>query len=147
MIRIKKVTLSTKLRSFQYRLINFALITNVQLSDWKIVAVNTCTFCSKYPEHYLHLFCHCTHVVNKIWKSLRKWLKYFCNIDLELEPQEIIFSCYKDSFQDMVNVIILIMKHFIYVQRCLKGRLEFVALVSKITNYQMLEHFIAKKTR
>ena len=73
--RIGRLTLSTKLRSFQYRLINFALITNVQLAKWNLLPNDLCTFCNLYKEDYLHFFCNCEIVQRKVWTPLKRWLK------------------------------------------------------------------------
>ena len=72
-----RLTLSTKLRSFQYRLINFAIVTNVQLCKWKVKDSPKCTFCNDKEETYLHLFAQCQTVHNYLWMPLQKWLNYF----------------------------------------------------------------------
>ncbi len=53
---IKLITLTTKLRSFLYRLVHFAILTNTKLSEWKVVNSELCTFCNTEPETYIHLF-------------------------------------------------------------------------------------------
>ena len=50
---IKIISLSTKLRSFLYRLLHFALMTNDKLYEWKVVDSKLCTFCSVEPETYV----------------------------------------------------------------------------------------------
>ena len=144
---VKKLTLSTKLRSFQFRLTNRILVTNVQLQLWKIKSSNTCTFCNKYSEDYVHLFVNCQKVRSILWYPLSKWLSYFCNIDLDIDEYKIIFNQYKDSFPAMVNTIILITKHYIYVKRCLQDRLHFVELIQTISDYKNLESIIAYRNQ
>ena len=48
---------STKLRSFQYRLLHRALITNIHLFRWGKMDTNLCSFCEK--EKKLTLICLC----------------------------------------------------------------------------------------
>ena len=51
---IFKVTNVPKLRSFQYRLIQRGIVTNVQLCEWRIIPSNLCTFCHQEVETMLH---------------------------------------------------------------------------------------------
>ena len=51
-----------KYRSFQYRLLHRAVVTNVQLCRWKIKSTNMCTFCAEDQETLLHLFINCKEV-------------------------------------------------------------------------------------
>ena len=110
---VSKLTLSTKLRSFQYRLINFALTTNRELYRWKMKALPLCYFCGKYEETYTHIFMQCELVQKRIWRPLSRWLDYYCNITLDIDAYEYIFSVYKDVFSSMVNTIILIVKQYL----------------------------------
>ena len=48
--KIYKVTNVTKYRSFQYRLLQRGLVTNIQLYKWDIVEDNLCTFCHQEVE-------------------------------------------------------------------------------------------------
>ena len=143
--RIKQITLSTKLRSFQYRLLNMAIITNKHLKMWKIKDTDLCYFCSKDQETYSHVFVNCSYVKTKIWFPLKRWLYYYCMIELEIDTYQIIFNRYKDSFQDLVNMLILITKQYIYSSRCLEKPLVFTQLIAMIENYRTIENIIARK--
>ena len=57
--RINNTTYVVKLRSFQYRLLQRALITNVQLKRWKIIDSDNCTFCGMEKETVQHLLAYC----------------------------------------------------------------------------------------
>ena len=52
---IKTISLSTKLKSFLYRLLHFAIITNDKLYEWKVVDSEPCTFSNVDLETYEHL--------------------------------------------------------------------------------------------
>ena len=56
---MRKITNSSKLRSFQFRLLHLSIVTNVQLKKWKILDSDICTFCKNYSETLEHLFFHC----------------------------------------------------------------------------------------
>ena len=56
------VTNITKFRSFQYRLLQRGLVTNLQLAKWGIVSSELCSFCHQSVETLVHLFCDCFEV-------------------------------------------------------------------------------------
>ena len=57
---IKMATVMAKYRSFQYRLVMMAVVTNVQLKRWGLTESEMCSFCHEAPETYIHLFCECS---------------------------------------------------------------------------------------
>ena len=65
------VTNIAKYRSFQYRLLTRAIITNVHLKHWGLTESNACYFCGEQKETYLHLFV-----------TVRKWNQF----GLDLNP-------------------------------------------------------------
>ena len=138
------LTKCTKLRSFQYRLTNRILTTNVHRFKWGLINSPLCFFCNQYPESYVHLFFECDYV-QKVWKCLSNWLYYFCFIHFKPTAYEIIFNRYRDSFQDFVNTIILITKQFIYAKKSLAEKLNVNCLLYKISNYRNLERYTAIK--
>ena len=147
MNKTKKLTMCTKLRSFQYRLLNNAIITSIDLKRFGLTDSEMCAFCNTTPESILHLIAQCQIVKQKIWKPLSRWLYHFCNIQFEYEPYEIVLNDYKDSFQDMVNTIILVTKQYVYATKCLKAELNFAELISKISTYYKLEGITAKRNQ
>lgn len=96
MYETKKITPATKLWAFQYRLNSFAMVTNCQLKKWgiKTTEICTCTFCAQSIETYLHMFHYCEQVNENIWRPLKKWLDYFCYIQLRLDPYENLLGKY-----------------------------------------------------
>ena len=56
---VNKVTLSTKLRNFHYKLMYRAVYTNIQLKYCKLKETDMCTFCEIKKETYEHLFYDC----------------------------------------------------------------------------------------
>ena len=54
---------------FQYRLINRILGTKDLLCKMSLEESNMCRICQYETESLVHLFVHCSHVVN-LWKSL-----------------------------------------------------------------------------
>ena len=139
------LTNCTKLRFFQYRLVNGYVITNSRVSKWDKSITEKCTFCDKEIETVLHLLVECEYVV-VIWKSLAKWLDYFAMVACEFTPYEILFNDYKDSFPQMVNTIILIVKYYIYVQRCYGNTPNIRGAIEQIAKYKRIEELVAQRT-
>ena len=72
--QIYKLTNVPKLRSFQYRLLQRGLTTNILLKKWGIVASENCYYCKKEPETVIHLLCQCD-VVQKLWKEVSIFIR------------------------------------------------------------------------
>ena len=144
-IRTINLTMCTKLRAFQYRQTNWALTTNIDRFRCKLRNDAKCTFCEKHNETVEHLLVRCNIVRQKVWYPLKRWLYYFCFINFEIDEYEIIFNVYKDSFADMVNMIILIAKQYIYATKCLNNNLSFRELIQRIQMYKTIEEIINAK--
>ena len=67
-----KTTLETKLREFQYKILNRILYTNKMLFKFKKVDSPLCDFCEKELETIEHLFFHCTKV-SMFWDDKGKY--------------------------------------------------------------------------
>ena len=72
-----KTTLDSKLREFQYKILNRILCTNKMLFKFKKVDSPLCDFCEKELETIEHLFFHCTKVCT-FWDDLKVVLKSQC---------------------------------------------------------------------
>ena len=144
---INSYTKSTKLRAFQYRLINFAIITNIQLCKWSLIPSDKCSFCHNEPETYKHLFVNCRIVKNKVWIPLKRWLDHFCFINIDISDEYLILlNRYKDVANSLTNMIILITKQYIYAKRCLNENLNAVELMHSISQYRLVEHIVANRS-
>ena len=72
-------------------------------------------------------------------------MAYFCALQTNLSPEIILFNGYKGPYPEMVNTIILIVKYYVYVQRCLKEKLNFLGVIKSIEKYKKIEEIAAKK--
>ena len=72
-LSLYKVTSSTKLRSFQYRMLQSGLVTNKQLYKWKILDNPLCSFCKNETENISHLFIKCD-IVGRLWADFKNWI-------------------------------------------------------------------------
>ena len=70
----RSITLDSKAREFQYKLLNRIIYTNKILCKMGKVASPMCSFCGKSDESLEHLFIHCEITCN-FWLSVRNWLE------------------------------------------------------------------------
>ena len=68
-----KITNVPKYRSFQYRLLQRSLVTNIQLKQWGITVDNSCYFCRNEKETVIHMLIECPEV-KKLWEDLKAYL-------------------------------------------------------------------------
>lgn len=138
--RIWSITNYTKLRSFQYRLLMNAIITNVHLFKWKIDNITPyCTFCMEFLETDIHLFCQCIHVKN-IWNLVFKWLAKIQGTPVcQLSTAQILFNTAHPSPKHVNNVLVLIVKFNIYRSRCLKTKPSIFSIREDIVHFQKME--------
>ena len=68
-------SLETKLREFQYKILNHILFTNSLLYKIKMVDSPLCSFCSMQDETTEHLFFHCDKV-RLFWEELKVILTF-----------------------------------------------------------------------
>ena len=120
------------------------MVTNKQAHRWGLEDSALCTFCNDEVETIVYLFVSCK-CVQKIWIALKKWLKYFCNIDFEIEAPVILFDLHKDSFPALINTIILVTKYYLYSQKVRKEMPRFLGLLKAISKYKKIEQNIARR--
>ena len=69
--RIPRIaTLETKIRIFQYKLLNNVLYLNNKLFHFGIISQPKCSFCELYDETPHYIFYVCTYAQN-LWNRLR----------------------------------------------------------------------------
>ena len=133
-----RITNYVKLRSFQYRVINKALITNIHLFYYGIRTDKLCTYCNESEESMLHLLWECPKVQTFFEKIQKKWLK-----NIVLDKYKVIFNEIESSPKLIANLIILLAKHFIYISRFDKKTLSFELFVNYVNQIREIEKTIA----
>ena len=141
---IYKTTNITKFRSFQYRLLQRGIVTNIQLKKWKITPTDLCSFCQSEPESLLHLFFYCPKVLS-LWHLVVSYIQDRFGLDPELNPRAVISNQFCQAKAHASNFICLITKQYIYRQRCMKKELIFNELKAHIHTLECIEKYIAIK--
>ena len=142
---IYRITNVAKLRTFQYKLLQRAIITNTTLYQWKMVESKNCSLCNQEEETVIHLFIECNQV-QQLWKQLQTYLQdTFQTVQIVLSKKGIILNEISEPSHKGVNFICLLTKQFIYRQRCLKQTMNFLTLKTYIQRVKTIECYIAKK--
>ena len=68
------VTIETKLREFQYKILNGIILTNEKLFRFKMIDSPLCNFCKEEVEFLEHLFCYCK-CTEAFWQAFISWLR------------------------------------------------------------------------
>ena len=108
------VTHDTKIREFQYKLLNNIVFTNEKLFRFKMINSPLCAFCQTEVESPEHLFFHC-NVTKSFWQLLFSWISEQKVILTSLTLENVFFGVFHvaEDFH-VVNHIILLAKYYIY---------------------------------
>lgn len=144
---VSLVTIATKYRDFQFRLLHNAVITNKHLYRYKMRDDNLCSFCALAEESILHLFFECTYVA-QLWSDIKCYIDNKTAVSIsnncEWSAECIFFNCVHPTPSHVVNLIVVITKQYIYRQRCLGKKLYADALIKEFQQVYNTEYAIAK---
>ena len=120
-------TLETKIRIFQYKLLNNVLYLNKKLFQFSITSQSKCSFCELFDETPQHIFYKCTYaqnLCNQLWLYLSE--KVALPV---LNQQSVIFGFIDvlDHNYHLLNHLLLIFKYNIYNSR-VNNTLSFQSL-------------------
>ena len=144
---IYKLTNIPKFRSFQYRLIQRGIVTNIQLEKWNILESSGCSFCNQYVEEVIHLFATCP-VITNFWAEFVIYVSSRFNVrssELDLRASAIIFNRVTTRKYHVINFLVLVAKQFIYRCRCMKESVIFNVYRRYIKQIEAVEKYIAVK--
>ena len=81
----RKVSISSSIRIFQYKILNNILYLNRKISKFDQGVSHLCSLCLKEPEDILHLFCQCDET-QLLWETLSNIVVDFLSVP-KLEPE------------------------------------------------------------
>ena len=126
------LTYNNKLKYFQYQLNRGCLNLNNIISKFVPGQSDRCTFCNNHKEDIIHLFWSCD-IVQAFKISLGPFLNQL-NVTWPPPSREsFLFGCHKSSFCSEQEYIYLLIKHFIWISRCLKTELSLASCKNKIS--------------
>ena len=113
-----KISNVTKLCNFQYRLLHNKIFCNDILFHWKKVDTVLCNLCTEEKQLIRHLMCDC-----KYTRDLLEWFKNLlrqCDteVDSQICFQSIIYNNIMENPTNVFNLILLVLKQYIYRCKC-----------------------------
>ena len=107
-----------------------------------MIKSDLCTFCNEEIETTKHLLYECSHV-QKVWDSVKSFIREAFNIDVKLELEQIIFNDVMPNPSNVVNFVILAVKYKLYALRCQKTVPKFQAVLAYIKDCKQVEKYNA----
>ena len=141
--KIYTITNIPKYRSFQYRLLHRAILTNKNLYKWNVVSSELCTFCNLEAESYIHLFVYCKYV-EKLWLEVESLMHRISGHPIHFNLKTVILNTFVEG-NHINNFIGLVCKQYIYRKRCYKELPKIEEFEQLIWTTKGIEKFIAKK--
>ena len=86
----QKTTIESRMRIFQYKILNNILYLDNRLPKFGYVESPLCSLCNSETETMTHLFCHCSESI-QLWSSLSNWCRE-CLILPTLEPSTVVLG-------------------------------------------------------
>ena len=135
-----KLTLDSKLRVFQYKVLNNILYLNKSLYKMKSVDTPLCTFCQRETINHLFLECECSKT---LWSDIQNWLEG----DLRnINSRDVVLGFVERQFYvRMENFSLLRYKGLIYINRLSNKSVRFEGFKVYIKGIMKIEEKIASK--
>ena len=108
-----------------YQIVRNSQFTNKKVNKFNPNVSPQCSYCGLEPELISHLYFNCNNVKN-LWLEIKAWLSGL-NIDLPLVISSILFGIKKESYDSLLNFIILTAKQFIWATKFNFNTLSFQA--------------------
>ena len=137
-----KLTLDSKLRVFQCKILSKILYLNKSLYKMKLADTSLCTFCQREGETINHLFLECEYSIT-LWSDIQNWLEG----DLpNINSQDVVVGFVERQFYGkMENFLLLLYKSFIYINRLSNKSVRFEGFKVYIKGIMKIEEKIASK--
>ena len=141
---IHYVTNIPKYRSFQYRILHRALVTNEDLYKWGNRETSACELCGKEQETYSHLFVLCEKVQD-FWIRTEEMMGKYGEENINFNVENVLFNKLVEKPGDVKNFICLLAKQYIYKQRCLKKEINCFEFKGQVRKIKAMELYNAQK--
>ena len=124
----QKATIESRMRIFQYKILNNILYLNNRLYKFGYVESPMCSLCNSETETMTNLFCHCSKT-DQMWNSLTSWCKGCLTSSSARAKYSNSESFYiRDEKSKLINHILMLFKFFLYANRNIKHAVNFHAL-------------------
>ena len=141
-----KLTIDSKMRIFQYKILINIVYFNKALYKMKIADSPLCTFCSQEDETIEHLFLSFEYA-KRLWKNVRDWVNKGQELP-NLSPKNVIIGFVEDNSGSVVkNLLLLPYKRYIYNNKISKSPLRFVGFKMFVKCVMKIEEKTALKNK
>ena len=127
----------TKMRNFQYKILNNVLYLNKKLFQFGLVDSSLCPFCKRNEETIVHLFLEC-EITKTLWFEIVEFFKISLKIPAMTEKNAIFGFHEVNKDLLLVNHILLIFKFYIYKARG-SGTIDLFRFISHIKSIKKIE--------
>ena len=142
---IQQVTNITKYRSFQYRILHRAIVTNIQLHKWNLSDTVNCTKCGRERETLSHLFVQCDKLA-EFWIGVEQFMLNYGQEPIVFTVETVLWNKVIPRLAGHIkNLICLVAKQFIYRQRCMQKELNVKEFENHMISIQLAEKYYATK--
>ena len=141
-----KVTRETKLQSFQFKIFHRIIACNNYLKNIRVKDDPKCNYCDEPKDTIIHFFVTCPKVV-RFWNSVLRWLNVTVGVDTShvTECEQILGLSKVGKDSDMINMVLLRARFFIYRQRLFhKCNLDILQWLLELKHSLLCEEYICK---
>ena len=115
-VNISKITISTKLRDFQFRLLHKHIPSNRELHRWKIKTSSKCELCNM-EDNILHMLYTCG-IVQDMWGKLFDYIAQLAgNSIFDKSVEAVILNDVHPKAGNIANLMCLVLKQLIFQAR------------------------------
>ena len=111
---------------------------NDRLLYFKCVDSNVCSFCKNEKENFYHIYCEC-NVIKAIWDQVIMYAKKHDFFIYNLDPKCILLNMIHEDSKHFLNLICLIVKHHVYVSKCLNQKPLATAIIKELVFIKKME--------
>ena len=142
----KEVTLDSKTRIFQYKILNNILKLNHRMFHMKIVSSPLCSFWGESSKTVGHLYLRCRYT-STLWFEIKRWLQP--SLILPNLTKKLIFLGFLDNQSNsvVINHLILSFKNFLHENRENNFKVNVTSFQFYFSYIYEIENKIAKKRR
>ena len=135
------------MQSFQFKIFQRVITCNKYLYNIHAQDSSECNYCDGQQDTQVHFFVDCPKATH-FWKSIFRWLNTTVKIPTEniTECNLILGLHEKSSINDILNLVLLRCKFYIYRQRLFhKCDLCILQLLLELKNHLLSEQYICKR--
>ena len=141
-----KIITSTKIQTFQFKILMRIFPCNKQLFIWKIVHSPRCNACYEIDTIEHHLY-EC-NPVKEFWHAFQTWLHIGFEYYINFFVIDIVFGVFIDDMlmHVLINYCIFIAKYYIFIQKFKSEHISFSAYLRDLKHRIEIEMIIEKST-